>query len=320
MTATIVFLDKATIPPHIQFNTLEVEHEWKEYDLTTSEQIISRCKEADVIIVNKVVLDAETIAQLPQLKHIAVIATGYNNIDIEACKARGIAVTNTPGYSVTSVPEHTLALIFALRRHLVAYQNSMKQGNWQNSPYFHGYLTQTLDLKNAQLGIIGGGSLGQATATLAKAIGMNVVFSERKGEVNTQKSGYLPFEELIQSSDVISLHCPLTPSTQNLIALDEFKKMKASALLINTARGGLVNEQDLVTALKDKLIAGAGFDVATVEPIQEDNPLLALLDLPNFILTPHVAWSSDSSLQCQANMLIDNINHFFKDSELHRVV
>ncbi len=320
MTSTIVFLDKATIPSHIRFNTPEVEHEWKEYDLTSPERIIPRCKEADVIIVNKVVLEEEVIAQLPRLKHIAVIATGYNNIDIEACKSRGIAVTNTPGYSVTSVPEHTLALIFALRRHLFAYQHSMKRGDWQKSPYFHGYLTQTLDLKNSQLGIIGGGSLGQATATLAKALGMRVVFAERKGKTKVQRPDYLPFDEFIQSSDIISLHCPLTPETENLIALDEFKKMKPSALLINTARGGLVDEQDLVTALKGGLIAGAGFDVASAEPIQENNPLLTLLDEPNFILTPHVAWSSDDSLQCQADMLIDNVNHFFKGSELHRVV
>jgi len=324
MKPKIVFLDHATIPSHIEFKPLGVDHDWTNYALTSPAQLIDHARDADIVITNKVVLNAEAIKQLPSLKHIAVIATGYNNIDTEACKASDISVSNTPDYSVTSVPEHTLALILALRRHLFAYQASVRAGEWQQSPYFHAYLDQTFDLKGARLGIIGGGSLGKATAALAQAIGMEVVFAERKGNQNQSqrkiKDAYIPFDELIRSSDVISLHCPLSPETANIISMNELTLMKPHTLLINTARGGLVNEHDLAQALKDHRIAGAGFDVATVEPLTEDNPLNTILDLPNFILTPHVGWSSDSALQCQADMVIDNISHFLQNKRLNRVV
>ncbi|MFT5419769.1 MAG: glycerate dehydrogenase [Candidatus Endobugula sp.] len=320
MKPKIVFLDRATIPSHIGFKPLRVDHEWTNYELTSPSQLIGHASDADIVITNKVVLGADVIKQLPTLKHIAVIATGYNNIDIGACESNGISVSNTPDYSVTSVPEHTLALMLALRRHLFAYQANVREGAWHRSPYFHAYVGQTFDLKGARLGIIGGGSLGKATAALAQAIGMEVVFAERKGSKNGQRDAYIPFDELIRTSDVISLHCPLSAATANIISMDELKLMKPHALLINTARGGLVNERDLAQALKDQLIAGAGFDVASMEPLAEDNPLNDIFNLPNFILTPHVAWSSDSALQCQADMVIDNIGHFLQNKPLHRVV
>jgi glycerate dehydrogenase len=320
MKPKIVFLDRATIPSHIDFKPLGVDHEWANYALTSPSQLINHARDAAIVITNKVVLNVEAIKQLPTLKHIAVIATGYNNIDTGACKASGISVSNTPDYSITSVPEHTLGLILALRRHLFAYQASVCKGGWHQSPHFHAYLGKTLDLKGSRLGIIGGGSLGKATAALAQAIGMEVVFAERKGNQNKPRDAYVPFGELIRTSDVISLHCPLSPETANIISMDELKLMKPHALLINTARGGLVNEHDLAQALKDQLIAGAGFDVASVEPLTENNPLNAILHLPSFILTPHVAWSSDSALQCQADMVIDNIGHFLQNKPLNRVV
>jgi glycerate dehydrogenase len=319
MTKKIVFLDRATIPSHISIKSPAHDCYWVDYDMTEESQIIERAKDAHVIVTNKVVLSAATILQLPTLEHIAVIATGYNNVDVEACKSLKIAVTNTPGYSVTSVPEHTLAMIFALRRHLFAYREATQKGAWQQSPFFHAYLEQTLDLNKARLGIIGGGDLGKATAKLANALGMEVVFSDRKGQPVSGKTGYLSFSEVIKTSDIISLNCPLTKDTENLISLTEFKQMKPSALLINTARGGLVNEKDLVTAIKEKLIAGAGFDVATIEPIASDNPLLSIIDQPNFILTPHVAWSSDSALKRQSEIMIDNIDHFFEGKTLNRI-
>lgn len=321
MKPKIVFLDRATIPAHIPFKALGLEHDWINYDLSHADQVVGHARDADILITNKVVLDAEIIAQLPTLRHIAVIATGFNNIDIEACKAKGISVSNTPEYSLTSVPEHSLALILALRRHLFAYQSSVRQRQWQQSSYFHGYLEQTFDLKGARLGIIGGGSLGKATGALAQAIGMKVVFAERKNAVDkTKLDNYLAFNEVLATSDVISLHCPLTKETFNLISEPELKLMQSHSLLINTARGGLVNEHDLARALKNKWIAGAGFDVASTEPLQNDSPLNDILELDNFILTPHVAWSSDSALQCQADMVIDNIAHFLQGKEFHRVV
>ncbi len=319
MGTKIVFLDKGSIPAHISFKPLNKAHQWVEYDATSPQEIIDRCIDADIIITNKVVLDAVTITALPALKHIAVIATGFNNVDIEHCNAQSISVSNTPGYSVTSVPEHTFALIFSLRRHLSRYHQHVMNGGWSQSPHFHGYLSQTFDLKGSQLGIIGGGSLGQATAQMGQALGLNVVFAGRKGQLVSNRPNYLTFDELIASSDIISLHCPLSETTKNLITLKEFKKMKPSALLINTARGGLVDEQDLVTALEEKLIAGAGFDVAISEPIAKDNPLLSLHKSTNFILTPHVAWSSDDSLQCQADMVIDNIESFLKGEQRNLV-
>ena len=319
MSTKIVFLDKGSIPAHISFKQMSLQYDWIEYDKTSSEDIIERCIDADIVITNKVVLTAEIISTLPALKHIAVIATGFNNVDTEYCKTHNISVSNTPGYSVTSVPEHTFALIFSLRRHLFAYHNSAMNGDWTQSAYFHGYLSQTFDLKDAQLGIIGGGSLGQATAAMGRALGLRVVFADRKNQPSSHKSTYLAFDELISSSDIISLHCPLTTETENLITLTEFKKMKSNALLINTARGGLVDERDLVVALNEKLIAGAGFDVATSEPIPKDNVLLSLKDNPNFILTPHVGWSSDSSLQCQADMVVNNIGCFLENKPLNLV-
>jgi glycerate dehydrogenase len=319
MSTKIVFLDKGSIPAHIPYKKVDYPHQWIEYDKTSTEDVVERCIDADIIITNKVVLSAELIAKLPALKHIAVAATGFNNVDTQYCKIHNISVSNTPGYSVTSVPEHTFALIFSLRRHLFAYHNHVMNGGWTQSPHFHGYLSQTFDLKDAQLGIIGGGSLGQATAAMGRALGLKVVFADRKNQKPSSKSTYLPFDELISSSDIISLHCPLTAETENLIALTEFQKMKSNALLINTARGGLVNENDLVTAINEKLIAGAGFDVAINEPITKDNALLSLSGATNFILTPHVAWSSDSSLQCQADMIIENIEFFLAGNSLHLV-
>jgi glycerate dehydrogenase len=319
MSTKIVFLDKGSIPAHIPFKKVGQQHQWHEYDKTSPKDIVERCIDADIIITNKVVLTAEIIAKLTTLKHIAVIATGFNNVDVEYCKTHNISVSNTPGYSVTSVPEHTFALIFSLRRHLFTYHNNVMNGGWTQSPHFHGYSSQTFDLKDAQLGIIGGGSLGQATAAMGRALGLKVVFADRKHQKPSNKSTYLSFDELISSSDIISLHCPLTSETENLMTLAEFQKMKSNALLINTARGGLVNEQDLVTALNQKLIAGAGFDVASSEPIAKDNPLLSLSDNTNFILTPHVGWSSDSSLQCQSDIVVENIECFLEGKPLNLV-
>jgi glycerate dehydrogenase len=319
MTHKIVFLDKATVPEHIQFKPLDFDHEWLNFDLTSVDQIVDRAKDADTIITNKVPLDQSVIQQLPKLKHIAVCATGYNIIDVATCSENNIVVTNTPDYSVTAVPEHALALILALRRHLFAYQHSVRAGDWHKSPFFHGYLSQTFDLKGARLGIIGGGSLGTAMAALAKNVGMEVVFAERKGQAASYRPAYIAFDELITSSDVVSIHCPLTEDTRDLIALNELAAMQTHALLINTARGGIVNEADLVTALEQGLIAGAGFDVATEEPIKNDNPLLTLLEYPNFILTPHIAWTSDASLQCQADILVNNLEQFYQGTPVNRV-
>jgi len=310
MEKTVVFLDRSTVPAHIYIRPPEFTHQRVEYMATSDNQIIERAKDADIIITNKVILSDDIIEQLPKLQHIALIATGYNNIDINACQKNDISVSNIRGYATPSVPEHSLVLIFSLRRHILDYQCRVRQGEWQKSPYFHNYRQATQDLAGSQLGIIGGGELGQATAKLALALGMHVVFAERKGKNNTSREMYQPFHQVIQQSDIISLHCPLNDDTRNLITLKEMQAMKSTALLINTARGGLINEHDLVTALNTQQIAGAGLDVVEQEPIRENNPLLSLMDKPNFILTPHIAWTSDQAMQTQADQLTDNIESF----------
>jgi len=310
MAHKITFLDRASIPAHIVFKALNATHHWEEYPQTSTEQIIERLADTHIAVTNKVPLNAATLSQLPQLKKIAVIATGFNIIDIDYCRNNGIAVSNIQGYASHTVPEHALALMLALRRNLLAYRQDMLDGKWTSASNFHAYQHPIIDLHQTRLGIIGGGDLGSGLATLASGVGMEVVFSQRKQAPVSNRENYLPFDEIIETSDIISLHCPLNAQTQDLISAREFTAMKNSALLINTARGGLVNEHDLVYALQHQQIAGAGFDVASTEPIKHDNPLLSIINLPNFILTPHIAWTSDSAMQQQADQLIDNIDNY----------
>ncbi|MCG9640682.1 D-2-hydroxyacid dehydrogenase [Vibrio sp. Isolate34] len=305
----VVFLDRATIPSQINLKPLSFEHEWIEYDFTTPEQVSERVEGADVVITNKVVLNGSNLGQAHQLKLLAVSATGVNNVDVAYCKSNNIAVTNVQGYATQSVPEHVIAMLFALKRNLVGYHKDIEAGEWQKDKQFCFFTHPIQDVAGSTLGLMGSGSLGQATAILAKAIGMNVIFAERKG-AEACREGYLPFETVLQQADAISLHCPLTEATRNLISDHELAMMKPSAVLINAGRGGLVDEQALIEALKHNEIAGAGMDVFTQEPADNSNPLLANSHLPNLLLTPHVAWGSDSSIQKLSDILMDNIDGF----------
>ncbi|MCK8073001.1 D-2-hydroxyacid dehydrogenase [Vibrio sp. 1CM23M] len=305
----VVFLDRATIPSQIHLKPLSFEHEWVEYDFTAPELVAERVAGADVVITNKVVLNADNLAQAQQLKLIAVSATGVNNVDVDYCKSNNIAVANVQGYATQSVPEHVIAMLFTLKRNLVGYHQDIEAGEWQKDKQFCFFTHPIQDVAGSTLGLIGSGSLGQATAILAKAIGMNVIFAERKG-AEFCREGYLPFDAVLKQADALSLHCPLTEATRNLISERELVMMKPSAVLINAGRGGLVDEQALVEALKSNEIAGAGMDVFTQEPADNSNPLLANSHLPNLLLTPHVAWGSDSSIQKLSDILIDNIDGF----------
>ncbi|MCK8077899.1 D-2-hydroxyacid dehydrogenase [Vibrio sp. 1CM2L] len=305
----VVFLDRATIPSQIHLKPLSFEHEWVEYDFTAPELVAERVVGADVIITNKVVLNADNLAQAQQLKLIAVSATGVNNVDVDYCKSNNIAVANVQGYATQSVPEHVIGMLFTLKRNLVGYHQDIEAGEWQKDKQFCFFTHPIQDVAGRALGLIGSGSLGQATAILAKAIGMKVIFAERKG-AEFCREGYLPFDTVLQQADALSLHCPLTEATRNLISERELAMMKPSAVLINAGRGGLVDEQALVEALKSNEIAGAGMDVFTQEPADNSNPLLANSHLPNLLLTPHVAWGSDSSIQKLSDILIDNIDGF----------
>jgi glycerate dehydrogenase len=316
---TVVFLDRATIPLQIELPQLPFDHQWLEYDLTSPDQIVERLQDAQIVITNKVVLDRDVLSQLPKLKMIAIAATGFNNVDVQCCQELGIAVANVQGYATQSVPEHVIAMMFALKRNLKGYHNDIAAGEWQRNKQFCFFTHPISDTAGSTLGVIGSGALGQATAALAKALGMQVLFSERKGAEQCRE-GYVPFEQVLATSDVVTLHCPLNEQTRHLIGRQELCSMKPSSIIINTGRGGLVDEEALIDALKERVIRGAGFDVFTDEPADESNSLIANMHLPNLLLTPHIAWGSDSSIQNLANILIDNIVAFVEDRELNRVV
>lgn len=307
----VVFLDRDTIAPQITIRRPALAHTWSEYPRTSTGELGERLRGADIVITNKVPLRAASLERAPQIRLIAVAATGTDVVDVGYCREHAIAVSNIRGYAVNTVPEHTFALIFALRRNLLAYAEAVRHGRWQESGQFCFFDHPIRDLAGGTLGIVGRGVLGQRVAEIGRALGMRVIFAARKGRSDLGPP-YTPWDEVLATSDVITLHCPLTPETRNMIAMAEFRAMRRRPLLINTARGGLVNEADLVIALREGLIAGAGFDVLTTEPPADDNPLLGLLDAPNFILTPHVAWASDEAMQTLADQLIDTIESFVR--------
>ncbi len=312
----IVFLERNTF--NVEFRRPGFEHEWIEYGETERGQIVERLRDATVAICNKLPLREPDLSQLPKLKLIAVAATGVDNIDLGYCKSRGIAVCNTRNYAKHSLPEHVLLLMLALRRNLVAYIQDVRDSKWQQAKEFC-LLNHTIhDLHGSKIGIIGYGSLGKAVAALAGSIGMQVLIAERK-HATTTREGRTEFAEVLRLSDVLTLHCPLTEETRNLIDVEEFQMVKREAILINTARGGLVREEALVEALHGGVIAGAAFDVLSEEPPHQGNILLDQ-DLPNLIVTPHVAWASEEAMQTLADQLIDNIEAFIRGESKNLVV
>ena len=311
----MVFLDRASLKAKLR--KFAFPGEYIEHPKTAAAEIVARLTGADIAIVNKVPMRAETLRQLPQLKMIAVAATGYDVVDIPYCNEHGIAVANIRNYAVHTVPEHTFALILALRRNLLSYRHDVEAGVWNTSEQFC-FLTHDIgDLHGSTLGIIGEGAIGQGTAATGGAFGMRVLFADHPPPKMPDVK-FTPLDDVLAQSDVISLHCPLLPSTRNLIDIAAFRKMKRNALLINTARGGLVDEAALIQALDAGLIAGAGFDVLTVEPPKDGHPLLDLRR-PNFILTPHVAWASDGAMQFLADQLVDNFDAWVAGKAQHLV-
>ena len=302
----LVFLDRDSLQATVR--RPQFEHEWLEYPATMPTEVVARLAGATIAITNKVPLSAEAIAQLPELKMVAIAATGTDNVDLAACKARGIVVANIRNYSLVSVPEHVFTLILALRRNLRAYVRDTENGRWEQSSRFCLLDHPIADLAGSRLGIVGYGALGKKVATIGRAFGMHVCVHSRSpvadGDVTV-----LPLDEVLATSDVLSLHLPLNDATRNMIGKHELARMKRTALLINTARGGLVDEAALATALHSGVIGGAGFDVLSQEPPPASNPLLQLR-LPNFILTPHIAWASAGAMQTLADMLIDNVDAY----------
>lgn len=304
----IVFLERSTFA--VAFRRPRFEHTWVDYEVTQPTEIVERLRDATIAICNKLPLRADVLSQLPSLRLIAVAATGVDNVDLELCKSHNIAVCNGRNYATTSLPEHVLTLIFALRRNLIAYRDDVISGDWQQAKQFCLLNHPINDASGSTIGIVGYGALGKATANLAQAVGMDVLVAERK-DATIIREGRTPFTEVLRRSDVLSLHCPLTEATRNLIGAAELKMMKATAVLINTARGALVDEVALVDALKDQTIGGAGIDVLRVEPPTASNVLLEER-LPNLIVTPHVAWASREAMQALADQVIDNLEAFVR--------
>ncbi len=308
MLQSIVFVERNTF--NVPFRRPDFDHEWVEYGETDVSQVIDRLREATIVICNKLALREDVLSQLPRLKLIAVAATGTDNVDLEYCRTHNIAVCNTRGYAVSSLPEHALMLMLALRRNLVAYRDDVRAGRWHEAQKFCLLDHFIGDLRGTVLGIVGFGTLGQVMAQLGRAIGMEVIVAERKSATSI-RAGRKSFADVLRLSDVLSLHCPLTEETKNLIGAEELSLMKSDALLINTARGGLIDGHALLDALKTGRLGGAGIDVLRVEPPREGNPLLDA-DLPNLIVTPHNAWASRQAMQTLADQLVDNLEAFVK--------
>ena len=302
----IVVLDRDTLVNR-PFD-FDFPHTLSSYGTTEAHETLARIRGADIVITNKVVISAQAFAENPQLKLVAVTATGVNNVDVEAAKQNGTAVCNIRAYGNESVAEHAFMMMITLMRNLPAYQRDVAAGLWENSPFFCHLGAPMRDLNGKTLAIFGRGNIGKTLATYAQAFKMNVVFAEHK-HAETVRDGYVSFDEAIRSADALSLHCPLTPQTANMIGEAELQQMKPGAILINCGRGGLVDEAALVAALKYGQIGGAGFDVLTQEPPRNGNPLLKAC-LPNLIVTPHIAWASQEAANRLFDILVDNINRF----------
>lgn len=315
----IVFLDKSAVAPGIRLPEPSFAHQWVEYDYTDSPQLVQRAEGATIAVTCGAPLRAPELAQLPDLKMISVAMTGTDHVDLDYCHDHGITVSHVPAYSPGTVAEHALGLLLALRRKILAYHRLLNSSEW----YGEGWQTNVFldheiwDVHSSRIGIVGMGKIGQAMGKMAAGIGMDVVYYHP-----TRSDSDLPlvtFDELLETCDAISLHCPLTDSTRDMFTLAELRRMKKNAVIINTARGGVINEQDLARALRSGDLAGAAIDIVEHEPLRPDEPLLELMDLPNFIMTPHVGWSSRQSMQGLMDRAIQNINQFINGTPTNLV-
>ncbi len=309
----IVFLDRTGIPATHNIPRPSFPHNWIEYDRTSAEETYERAKDADIVVTSKVLFGRELLAKLPKLKLIAITATGTNNIDLVAAKELGIAVKNVTGYSSVTVPEHVLGMIFSLKHSLMSYhRDQVTCDRWATCGQFCYVDYPITDVRGSTLGVFGKGCLGTEVGRLAELVGMKVLYAEHKG-ATTIRDGYTPFEEVLKQADIVTLHCPLTETTQNLINAETLTLMKSTAYLINTGRGPLVDEAALLDALENGKIAGVALDVLVKEPPAIDNPLIqAAKRLPNLLITPHVAWASDSAVTTLVNKVAQNIEEFVK--------
>ncbi|WP_229793380.1 D-2-hydroxyacid dehydrogenase [Psychrosphaera saromensis] len=306
---TGVFLDVATFGQDINLEPLNaLPIDWQMHSYSSSDEVLQRCADAQVIITNKVQLDAQTLSQLPELKLICVAATGMNNVDLVAAKSHGITVKNVKNYAGNSVAQLVISLMLELLNNTSKYRERVAQGAWSQSKSFCLLDFPITEVTGRTLGLIGYGTLAKSVEKIALAFDMKVLIAEHKN-ASVLRQGRTSFDDVIKHSDVISLHCPLTAETTDLISKTELELMKDTAVIINTARGGIINEADLIQALQKNIIAGAALDVVSVEPPPEEHIMLTQLD--NLIITPHIAWASIEARQRLLNQVSDNIKQHF---------
>lgn len=306
----IVILDSIVANPgDLSWDGLAALGNLRLYDRTKAEDIVERIDQADIVIVNKTPIDEAVMEACPSIKYIGTLATGYNVIDVDAAKKRNIVVCNVPAYSTDSVTQHVFALLLEICVNVGAHNKAVKEGEWSNSPDFSFWKHPLIELAGQTLGIIGYGEIGRSVAKVAKAFGMNVVANRRNPKPEDEQDGVkmLSLDELYKTADIITLHAPLTEETKHIVNKDSIQKMKDGVILINTARGPLVNEEDLADALKSKKVYAAGIDVTSVEPILEDNPLLAC---DNCFITPHIAWAPLAARKRLLNIVVENVKAF----------
>ncbi len=309
----IVFLDKMTVGEVANFNLLHKLGNIEVYDHTAPEEVIQRASGKQVIITNKVVVDREVIDALPDLKLICVAATGTSNIDLEYAREKGITVRNVVSYSTDSVAQSTFAMLLYLLNRTNYYDAYVKSGAYSQGKIFTHHGPPFWELSGKRLGIIGLGNIGRRVARIAESFGMEVVFYSTTGRNNNINFKRFDLDTLLSTSDVVSVHAPLTDHTHDLIRMEQLKRMRPCAILINAGRGGIVNESDLATALNENIIAAAGIDVLTGEPIRPDNPLLKVIDKEKILITPHNAWASMESRERLIKGIAGNIERFLKD-------
>jgi glycerate dehydrogenase len=306
-TLNIVFLDASTIGEVESISKIEQLGNYTSYELTKPEERIERITGNQVVITNKVVLDKEIMDACPELKLICISATGTNNVDLEYAAKKGITVKNVAGYSTESVAQTTFSMLLFLLNKLSYFDNYVKSAKYCDSPIFTNHGRSFWEIKNKQFGIVGLGAIGKRVAEIAKAFGAKVVYYSTSGKNLSANIPHKSFNELIETSDIISIHCPLNDSTENLFAYEEFVKMKPEAILLNAGRGKIVNEKDLAMAIDENQIAAAGLDVLESEPIQKDNPLLQVENKEKILITPHIAWISQEAREGLVEGIYNNI-------------
>ena len=309
MTEQIVFLDDEGLAPSTRLKRPHCEHTWQQFAYTHPDQVLEHLKDATVALTCSVPLRAEHLRQLPKLKMISLALTGRDIVDIDYCDAHGIEVSSVPGYAANTVAEHSLAMILELFRRPAAFTRLMRQVHAGEAAYQNIYFNHRIrDVRDKQLAIIGSGPIALRLAHLARAFGMQVLFEDRGGKRTGRDCR--PLAELLKRCDVLSINCPLTPETYNLIDAPQLALMKPDALVVNTGRGGVVNEAALIDALLHDRLGGVALDVVEHEPLHPDNPLFALIDRDDFLLNPHIAWSSEDAMQQLMDSAVDNISDF----------